>query len=125
MKARPDLNPRDAEVLSNPDNYYVDSQGHVNELEDDEERILFGTVGHPKPEPEKWFREPPVTPEDRLWTEAERDVLRAMNPDTNPHLKAVEALIGILESSRLPSIQRPKDAHIVPITGEEDEGEQT
>lgn len=47
MKARPDLKPSDSTVLSSPHDYYVDEYGQVNEIEDDEERILFGTVANP------------------------------------------------------------------------------
>lgn len=52
MKARLDLTAKSSEVMSSPDKYYVDESGRVNELEDDEEQILFGTIQNPIKEPE-------------------------------------------------------------------------
>lgn len=47
MKACPKWDANSPVVLSSPNNYYVDPDGRVNEIEDNEERILFGTVENP------------------------------------------------------------------------------
>lgn len=51
MKKRLDLTPKSPEVLSSPYSFYVDPQGLVNEIEDWDEPVLFGTVELPLPEP--------------------------------------------------------------------------
>lgn len=93
MIARPDLTAESTEVLNNPNDFYVDIYGKVNEIEGDEERILFGTVANPS----KQLLE---DPEERLWKEAERDAMRAVDPELNPHLKVMNTLIDAFEKTR-------------------------
>jgi len=128
MKARPDLTPEDTVVLSNPNDYYVDPEGLVNQLEDDEERILFGTVANPKPSgddftvdwaPNAYKFQNDV--ERRFYAECERDVQRAMNPETNPHLAAVNAIFSTLGIEFEARPQRPKVASIPPLEEEEED----
>ena len=47
MKVRTDLNATDAIVANSPNDYYVDTLGRVNEVENDSDRIVFGTVANP------------------------------------------------------------------------------
>lgn len=49
MKIRSDLEPKSSIVLSSPGDYYIDPDGKVNQIEDDAERVLFGTVANPSP----------------------------------------------------------------------------
>jgi len=117
MKARPDLTPDHTVVLSSPNDYYIDPQGLVNELEDDEERILFGTVANPRRE-----EEPPADVLADFYAQCEEDVRRACNPATNPHLVAVNTIMEALGLSvESPRFQRPKDASIPPIAEEEED----
>lgn len=44
MKFRPDLTPESPEVLSSPNDFYIDPKGNVCEIEDLYEPLLFGTV---------------------------------------------------------------------------------
>ncbi len=80
MKARLDLEPKDIEVLNNPYNYYIDSQGRVNELEDDEERMLFGTIAEGR--------------------QVEHEIRLACEAYKNPHLLAIDAMVDILEKNK-------------------------
>lgn len=48
MKARPDLTPESMVVKSNPNNFYVDENGKVSEIESPEDCVLFGTVATPR-----------------------------------------------------------------------------
>lgn len=129
MKARPDLTPENTVVLSSPNDYYVDPQGLVNEIEDDSERLLFGTVAAPRPSPDVFVvdwapcaDEFKSDAERRLYEECERDVARACNPKTNPHLAAMTSVFGILGlTPGLNRNQRPKDASIPPIVEEEED----
>ena len=109
MKARFDLEPKDIEVLNNPDNYYIDSQGRVNELEDDAERILFGSVAKPPPleglapvitRTNEWLDHLRLKTEKEFWRQAEHEARLACEPSTNPHLMAVNAIINILENKK-------------------------
>jgi len=93
MISKPELTLDSPEVKSSPNNFYADPQGRVSELEDDEEHILFGTVEHPS-------HNLVEDPEERLWREAERDMMRACDPELNPHLKIFNALFGVLEKTR-------------------------
>lgn len=93
MKARPELTIESTIVKSNPNDFYVDPYGKVNEIEDDEERILFGTVANPSTQLLE-------DPEERLWKQAEQEAIRACDPELNPHLKAMNILIDALEKTR-------------------------
>lgn len=95
MKTRPELTVYSPEVKSNSNGFYIDSQGRVNELEDDEERILFGTLANPNVK--KLNNPPPFDPEEQLWKEAERDAMRAMDTELNPHLKMLNILADVFE----------------------------
>ena len=127
MKARPDLTPNHTVVLSNPNDFYVDSKGRVNEIEDDEERILFGTVANPKPSEEcfwvDWAPQADSIQNDaerRFYAECEEDVKRASDPATNPHLMAVETVFKALGLEDT-GLQRPKDASNLPAVEEEED----
>ncbi|KKM17267.1 hypothetical protein LCGC14_1677510 [marine sediment metagenome] len=93
MKARPDLEPDSSMVLSSPNDYYIDPDGKVNEIEDDEERILFGTVANPSIQ----MQEEPESAEDKFWKQATEDTRVTSDPQLNPHLKALDAIIDVLE----------------------------
>jgi hypothetical protein len=93
MKARVDLKPNSPTVLSNPNDYYIDPYGRVNELENDEERILFGTVAHLSAQA-RWFDE---TSEEKLWEQATKETRIAGDPQSNPHLRAINSIIEILD----------------------------
>ena len=93
MKARPDLEPDSPTVLSSPNNYYIDPDGKVNEIEDDEERILFGTVANSSIQ----IHEELESAEDRFWKQTTEDTRVACDPQLNPHLKALDAIIDVLE----------------------------
>ena len=95
MKARPDLESDSSTVLSSPNNYYIDPDGKVNEIEDDEERILFGTVAITSAQ----IHEEPESAEDRFWKQAVEDVRVACDPQLNPHLKALNAVIDVLDKN--------------------------
>lgn len=112
MKARPDLKHDSSTVLSSPNNYYIDPDGKVNEIEDDDERILFGTVANPSSieglapvivRTDEWLEQlrnkksKPESAEDRLWKQASEDTRVACDPQFNPHLKALDAIIDVLE----------------------------
>jgi len=128
MKPRIDLKPDDSVVLSSPNDYYVDPVGSVNELEDDAERILFGTVDQLRPSPDvfvvDWAPEADHLANDaesRLGAECERDIKRAMNPETNPHLMAMNTIFNSLGINFELGSQRPKGASILPTVEEEED----